>query len=220
MKWLNKLSEAKISFYTYKLNINDCIIYNYEPSNSNTRSCIIISGLLYLQKVFLNGEKLCIAILTKDTLLHLDFKNSSKKLYYYQLISLHTSYIISLCNHDLYTKKKQHLNIILNMQKGYCKTLIAYEKMIHILAHKYIKYRVIQLLLFLSTEEGNIINNAIIIPFYISQSSISNIVGSNKNTISKVIKALEKQKIICYSKYKRRIIIQDIIGLNKAKLIM
>lgn len=218
MKWLNKLSEARISFYTYKLNINDCIIYNYELFNSNTRSFIVISGLLYLQKVFLNGEKLCIAILTRDTLLHLDFNNISKKLYYYQLISLNTSYIISLCNNDLYAKKKQH--IILNMHKGYCKTLIAYEKMIHILTHKYIKYRVIQLLLFLSIEEGNIINNTIIIPFYISQSSIGNIVGSNKNTINKIIKALEKQKIICYSNYKRRIIIKDIIGLNKAKLIL
>nr|YP_009546635.1 global nitrogen transcriptional regulator [Gelidium kathyanniae]AYO27983.1 global nitrogen transcriptional regulator [Gelidium kathyanniae] len=217
MKWLNKLSELKISFHTFKLSNNDSIIYNNEPFNE--RSFVIISGLLYLQKIFLNGEKLCIAILTKNTLLSLDPENTSKALYYYQLVSLNTSYIISLHTHNLSTRKKQHINLILNMHKEYYKTLIAYERMIQILTHKYIKYRIIQLLLFLSKEEGNIINNTIIIPFYISQSNIGNIVGSNKNTVNKIIKSLEVQKIICYSN-KKRIIIQDIIALNKAKLIL
>nr|YP_009565127.1 global nitrogen transcriptional regulator [Gelidium galapagense]QBA96478.1 global nitrogen transcriptional regulator [Gelidium galapagense] len=217
MKWLNKLSELKISFHTFKLSNNDSIIYNNEPFNE--KSFVIISGLLYLQKIFLNGEKLCIAILTKNTLLSLDSENTSKALYYYQLVSLNTSYIISLHTHNLSARKKQHINLMLNMHKEYYKTLIAYERMIQILTHKYIKYRVIQLLLFLSKEEGNIINNTIIIPFYISQSNIGNIVGSNKNTVNKIIKSLEVQEIICYSN-KKRIIIQDIIALNKAKLIL
>nr|YP_009244373.1 global nitrogen transcriptional regulator [Gelidium vagum]AMK96615.1 global nitrogen transcriptional regulator [Gelidium vagum] len=217
MKWLNKLSELKISFHTFKLNNNDSIIYN---KSSNAKSFIVISGSLYLQKIFLNGEKLCIAILTKNTLLNLDSTTINKASYYYQLVSLNTSYIISLHTNNLSTKKIQHVNLILNLNKGYYKTLIAYEIMIHVLAHKYIKYRIIQLLLFLSKEEGHIINNTVIIPFYINQSTIGNIVGSNKNTVNKIIKALETQKIICYSNHTKRIIIQDIIALNKTKLIL
>nr|QJH88370.1 ntcA [Pterocladia lucida] len=217
MKWLNQLSTSRISFYIYKLNQNDAIIY--DDHLSNKQYIIIIYGLLYLEKIFKNNESMCLAILTKNTLIQLNSKIMRRDQYYYKLVSLNTSYLISFYSSNLSIKNKKHINILININKSYYRTLLKYEKMIHILTHKYIKYRVIQLILLLAQEQGKITNNKITITTQITQSIIGSIVGSNKNTIHKIINYLKQNRIINYSNKKSEITIIDLIALNKFKSI-
>lgn len=215
MEWLNILSTSNISFRTYKLYKNDAMIYNSQ-FNENI-FIIIVHGLLYLQKIFNNEENLCLAILTENTLVKLNREIKGQKLCYYKLVSLDTSYIICFENNEVSTKYINNTQIFKKIHTTYHKTILQYEQMIYIFAHKYVKYRLIQLLIFLAKEKGTVNENQVEIPLYINHSTIGSIVGSNKNTIYKIIKDLTKENLINYSIRQNTITILDVIGLNKLK---
>ena len=217
IQWLNILARLQIPFYIYKLHLNDSIIYKSE--NLERKTIIILKGSLLLQKNFNNHENLCVAILHKNTLINSfhDYNNINQLSHYYKIISLNTSYIISFRNCNLLTNNKAQNLLLLKLNMAYNQSLIAYEDMIHIITHKYIKYRLIQLLLFLCKKHGMSTNNTIIIRLPISQSNIALIVGSNKNTINKIIQNLQKHKVIQYFSHNKIIIINDIMILNKFK---
>ena len=216
-QWINILTKLQIPFYIYKLHIHDSIIYKSE--NLRGKILILLEGSIYLQKIFNNNESICIAILHKNSLINSSYDHNyiSQLSYYYQIVSLSTTYIISFHTYNLQTYNTNLCLLLMKLNRAYSQSLLAYENMIHIMTHKYIKYRTIQLILLLCKEKGITKNNKILIKLSINQSSIGEIVGSNKNTICKIIQNLKKQKIIKYSNYNKMIIINDIIALNKFK---
>lgn len=218
MEWLNKLSKHNIPFKTYKLNHGDAIIYN--PLFQQNKCILIIHGLLYVQKTFNNKESLCIAILTDNTIINLHQFNSYQKLYYYQLVSLNISYLVSFRLCDIPLEDLENREILTSINSAYYKTISQYEEMVHILTHKYIKYRFIQLLLFLAKEKGSVVENQIVIELYMNQSIMGSIVGSNKNTIYSVINHLTEKRLIHCSVKNNTIYILDLIGLNQVKSII
>ena len=216
-QWINILTKLQIPFYIYKLRIHDSIIY--KPENFREKIIILLEGSIYLQKIFNNNESICIGILHKNTLINSSYDHNyiNQLSYYYQIVSLSTTYIISFHNCNLLTNNTDIYLLLLKLNKAYNQSLAAYENMIHIMTHKYIKYRTIQLILLLCKEKSITKSNKILIRLSINQSSIGEIVGSNKNTINKIIQNLQKQQIIKYCNHNKMIIINDIIALNKFK---
>nr|YP_010985902.1 global nitrogen transcriptional regulator [Grateloupia asiatica]WOL36820.1 global nitrogen transcriptional regulator [Grateloupia asiatica] len=214
MQWVQQLSIQKIPFYIYKLNKHDCILY--ESSKNSQKSLIILHGIMYVLKVFTNNEITSTAILSENHIINIKSTTSHPKHYYYKAIAFETTYIISFQWQDITRQDKVSTLIFNQIIKSYENTIYRYEQMSHIMTHKYIKNRIVQLILFLCQEFGVVKKQEIIIPFEISQINIGNIVGSNKVTTNKIIKTLSNQSLIKYSKNKK-IILKDPLSLNYIK---
>nr|YP_009298045.1 global nitrogen transcriptional regulator [Plocamium cartilagineum]AOM67983.1 global nitrogen transcriptional regulator [Plocamium cartilagineum] len=201
MKWINNLSALKIPFYIYKLNINDSIIYIRNKHNQNKLN-IILHGIIYVIKKFTNKEILTLAILTSNHNININNISLKHENYYYEAIAIQDTYIICFKWTDFISKQNFLHNTFINVIKSYQNTLYRYETMNQILKHKYIKNRIIQLILFLCIEFGKINNQGIYIPFKISQITIATLVGSNRVTVNKTINQLCNEMLIsyCYQK--------------------
>lgn len=197
MKWINHFTVSKIPFYVYKLHKGDSIVY-IQNSGKDT-SIIILHGTLYLLKIFTNKEILTLGILNKENIIH---PIAEQQYCYYKLIAIEESFLISFKWKDLISNNNAENNLLMNIIKASQSTLYKYEIMNNILIHKYTKHRVIQLILFLCKEFGLIEKNQIIIPFYISQITISIITGSNRCTINKIMHSLYNKNAISYSNQK------------------
>nr|YP_009294549.1 global nitrogen transcriptional regulator [Asparagopsis taxiformis]AOM66032.1 global nitrogen transcriptional regulator [Asparagopsis taxiformis] len=216
MKWIYYFSSCHIPFNIYKLQTGDAIIYQY--TSHKYQSIIILQGLLYITKQFTNHEKACIAILQTNNvfdsynLLLNTQKNDST--YYYKLVALQTTFILSFQLQDLNINKNNiNSNLLLNIIASYQNTINKYKIMNNILIHKYMQNRIIQLLLTLSEEFGIIHKHSIIIPFVISQHTISEIVGSNRITVNRILRKLCKNQLISYS-YNKYIQINNPLALS------
>lgn len=214
MQWVQKLSILNIPFYIYKLNKHDCILY--ESSKNSHKSLIILHGIMHVLKVFTNNEISSTAILSDDHIINIKSTTNHLKHYYYKAIAFETTYIISFQWQDIATQDKVSTLILSQIIKSYENTLYRYEQMSHIMTHKYMKNRIVQLIFFLCQEFGVIKKQEIIVPFEISQINIGNIIGSNKVTTNKIIKTLSDQSLIKYSKNKK-IILKDPLSLNYIK---
>nr|YP_009296307.1 global nitrogen transcriptional regulator [Sebdenia flabellata]AOM65242.1 global nitrogen transcriptional regulator [Sebdenia flabellata] len=201
MQWIYNFTTYKIPFYIYKLKKNDCIIY---PANySKNKSVIILNGILYLLKTFTNGETISLAILNTNNIINIIDNHIEPRHYYYRAIALEETYIISFQWDNIYINNNIKPQIIKNIINSYQKTIYKYEIMNHIITHKEIKNRVIQLILYLCEEFGIIKKKHIFIPFEISQVTLSTITGSNKVTINKIMKTLNQKMLIQYTLNKK-----------------
>nr|QCI06569.1 global nitrogen transcriptional regulator [Erythroglossum lusitanicum] len=200
MQWINAFSNSQIKYYIYKLNKGDSIIYNYYETYN--KSLIILSGIIYIIKIFTNREIIPIAILNTNNIICLDNLYTTKQ-NYYKLTAFEQTYIISFNMNEL--KYESHIckSLTSNIIKSYDLTLKKYELMNNILMQKNIQNRLIQIILFLSLEFGIVYQQKIIIPFTLSQKNLANITGSNKITINRIIHKLSKQMIIKYSLKKK-----------------
>nr|YP_009332845.1 global nitrogen transcriptional regulator [Membranoptera tenuis]AKL79101.1 global nitrogen transcriptional regulator [Membranoptera tenuis] len=209
MKWINNFSNSHIPYYIYKLNKGDKILYN--PNKIYNRSIIILHGVIYLFKIFQNKEIFPLAILKTNNIIDLEYSYETQ--HYYTIIALDQAYLMSFSllniKNKIYIKKQ----ILFNIIYGQKLTLKQYELMNQILRHKYIKYRILQLIFLLSLEFGIIHKNKIIIPFSLSQKNLSIIIGSNKITINQIMNYLSKKTIIKYST-KKIIHIENIVNLQ------
>ena len=203
MRWIHNFTNQKIPFYIYKLNHKDSLIYT--NNNQLNQTIIILHGILLILKVFTNGEILSVAILRENNIINIKKDTKEVKHYYYKAIALEETWLISIKSNYLYL-----LSPIMtkNVIKSYYNTLHQYELMNQILVHKEAKYRMIQLIVYLSEQFGYRYNNYIYIRFNISQSILSLIIGANKITINKIIKILKQNMAIKVSKNK-------IIYINK-----
>nr|YP_009326625.1 global nitrogen transcriptional regulator [Membranoptera platyphylla]AMJ16882.1 global nitrogen transcriptional regulator [Membranoptera platyphylla] len=209
MKWINSFSNSQIPYYIYKLNKGDKILYN--PNKIYNRSIVILQGVIYLFKIFQNKEIFPLAILKTNNII--DLECSYETQHYYTIIALDQTYLMSFSLSDIKNKIYIKKQILLNIIYGQKITLKQYELMNQILRHKYIKYRILQLILLLSLEFGIIHENKIIIPFSLSQKNLSIIIGSNKITINQIMNYLSKKTIIKYST-KKIIHIENIFNLQ------
>nr|YP_009397325.1 global nitrogen transcriptional regulator [Thuretia quercifolia]ARW66511.1 global nitrogen transcriptional regulator [Thuretia quercifolia] len=210
MKWLNNFSSANITYYIYKLNKNDFFIL--DPKISKDQSFIILNGIILIIKVFSNKKYFPLIILNTNNIISLEYFSTNSN-YYYKLIALDKTYILSFSIKDLKGNNKIKPEIFHSIIDGYHITLTKYEIMNSILVHKLAKHRIIQLILFLSFEFGTISNKKILIPFSLSQKKLALITKSNKITVNKIIKHLCKEKIIKYL-YKKIICIINIDKLT------
>nr|WCH55416.1 global nitrogen transcriptional regulator [Hypnea brasiliensis] len=196
MKWLNYFLNFNIPFYIYKLNINDSIILSNDIKIN--QPMIILYGIVYIIKSFYNNKKTTIAILEANNILHIN--QIKEKNCHYKIIAISTSFLISFQWKNLVNINKSFNHMIFKeIIKLYIKTNKKYEMMNIIMSHKYIKNRVIQLLLFCARDFGNINREKITICYYISQNTIAIISGSTRTTINRILKHLNYNKSIEYS---------------------
>jgi len=196
MTWIHSFSHLKIPFYIYKLNRGDSIIRN--PCIQDNRCIIILHGIIHEIQIFTNNEILSIAILKKNNIIDLNYNFISYKSYH-KLIAIEETYIISFSYNELKYSNTTNIQFFDNLINGYKMTLYQHKIMRQILAHKYMKSRVIQLILFLSIEFGIIERTQIKVPFIIKKTDIAVMTGTNVNTINKIIKQLHQNKFINYS---------------------
>lgn len=208
MKWIQNFSDSKIPFYIYELNKGDYITYTIDTLAN--KHIIILHGIAYIIKIFSNQETIILGILEENTIIK---EPKHQKYGNYGIVAMQNTFLLSFTWQDILQNKNIQLSLLKNILISYNQTLYNYEKMVDILSHKSAKNRVIQLILFLSQEFCIIQNNYIIIPFYVSQTTISIIIGSNKSTVNKIINELCQVCIISYL-YNKYICIKDPLRLS------
>lgn len=208
MKWIQNFSNSKIPFYIYELNKGDYITYTI--GTLKNKYIIILYGIAYIIKIFSNKETIILGILEKNNII----KEPKYQMYgNYSIIAIQKTFLLSFTWQDIIKNQNIQLSLLNNILISYNQTLYKYEKMVYILSHKSAKNRIIQLILFLSQEFCIIQNNYIVIPFYISQTTMSTIIGSNKSTVNKIMHELCNFYMISYL-YDKYICIQDPLKLS------
>lgn len=210
MKWINYFSASTIPFSVYKIAKGDSILYH--PNQSKSKSLLIIDGLVYLLKIFTNNEILSVALLNKNHIINI-MKTYNNNYFYYKAVAIKDTFCICFVWEELKNNFKCNNYLLIELIESYQKTIYQYEIINNIIAHRYIKNRIVQLILFLSTEFGIVNKQNIIIPLEISQTTIGIIIGSNRITVNQILQQLYKQNIISYSPQKY-IILHDPLALN------
>nr|YP_009398136.1 global nitrogen transcriptional regulator [Gredgaria maugeana]ARW67322.1 global nitrogen transcriptional regulator [Gredgaria maugeana] len=208
MKWIKFLARNKIPHYIYKLKQEDCIILN-NIKNKNNSILIILSGCIFITKVFPNKEILPIAILhINDIFIE---KNKELKIYY-KLVALETTYILTF-NTSILNKNKISTLLEISIINAYKKTIEKYEAINNIMCQKSIKNRILQLILNISLQFGKVRNQQILIPFQLSNKNIAILTGTSKNTVNKIMRTIYSKSII-KDLDKKIIILDNILNLN------
>nr|YP_009399597.1 global nitrogen transcriptional regulator [Dictyomenia sonderi]ARW69203.1 global nitrogen transcriptional regulator [Dictyomenia sonderi] len=189
MQWIKFLTQHKIPYYIYKLRKEDYIILNKTDHN---KIIIILSGIVFITKVFPNRELLPIAILDKNNIL---IKSKKKTTIYYKIIALDTAYILTLNEYNL---NKNNISVLIgiNLLNSYKKTIEQYETMNNIISQKDTKNRILQLIFIICLKFGKVKSQKIFIPFTLSNKNIAILTGTSENTVNKVIRKIYKQSII------------------------
>nr|YP_009396081.1 global nitrogen transcriptional regulator [Dasya naccarioides]ARW65267.1 global nitrogen transcriptional regulator [Dasya naccarioides] len=213
MQWINTLNNYKIPYYIYKLNKGDKVIYS--KNITYNQSIIILYGTIYFFKTINHHKIFPLAILNTNNIISLKNLYNDNK-YYYKLIALENTYVISFNIKKIKRSKKQETKIFFRIIYSQQLTLKNYERMNLVLKHKYIKYRIIQMILLLFLQFGIINNNSIYIPFNLSQKHLTIILGTNKTIVNQTINKLLKKMIIQYSTKK----IMYIKNLSKLQTIL
>nr|YP_010904158.1 global nitrogen transcriptional regulator [Caulacanthus ustulatus]WCH57409.1 global nitrogen transcriptional regulator [Caulacanthus ustulatus] len=192
MRWIKEFLKLEVPFCTYKLKQGDSIIYV-----DNNKSFIVLHGIVYISKTFTNEETITLGILEVGNIINNPISSTN---YYYKIYAIVDTFLLSfqwaqLINYNNYLSKQLFFKLIeLNEL-----TKKKYEIMNTILCHKDIKSRVSQLILVLLSDIGIIHKTTITIPCYISQNIISDITGSTRSRINKILKSFYNTKIIEYT---------------------
>nr|YP_009654457.1 Global nitrogen transcriptional regulator [Pleurostichidium falkenbergii]QCH39744.1 Global nitrogen transcriptional regulator [Pleurostichidium falkenbergii] len=191
MKWIKFFTINKIPYYIYKLNKEDSIVLS-NINNKDNKVTFILSGIIYIKKVFSNKEILPIAILNENNIFAI---NNKEENIYYQLSALKTTYILTLGEYFL---KKANSKILLeiNILTTYQKTIEQYQYMNMIMSQKNILNRIIQIIFILCLKFGKVKNKNIVLPFKLSKQNIAIMAGTSENTVNKIMKKVYKGGII------------------------
>nr|YP_010851705.1 Global nitrogen transcriptional regulator [Echinothamnion hystrix]WGH14560.1 Global nitrogen transcriptional regulator [Echinothamnion hystrix] len=208
MKLIKFLTNNKIPYYIYKLKKEDFIILN-NIKNKNHNILIILSGTIFITKVFPNKELLPIAILNKNNIL---IKNNKELKIYHKLVALEKTYVLTL---DLFILKQDKVNTLLKMNilNPYKKTIEQYEVINNIMSQKNIKNRILQLILNICLQFGKVKNQQIFIPFQLSNKNIAILTGTSENTVNKIMKQIYNKSII-KNLNKKVIFLDNILNLD------
>nr|YP_010619944.1 Global nitrogen transcriptional regulator [Symphyocladia marchantioides]WAX03957.1 Global nitrogen transcriptional regulator [Symphyocladia marchantioides] len=204
MKWVKILAQNKIPYYIYKIKQEDFIILN----KNNSNIIIILSGILFITKVFPNKESLPIAMLNKHDIF---IKNNKEAKIYYKIIALEKAYLLTLNTNNL--EKSKNILIKNDILNSYKQTVNEYEAMNNVMSQKQIKNRILQLIFTICLKFGKIKNQKILIPFKLSNKNIAILTGTSKNTVNKIMREIYQQNII--QEYNNKIIyINNIYNLK------
>nr|YP_009243974.1 global nitrogen transcriptional regulator [Sporolithon durum]AMK96216.1 global nitrogen transcriptional regulator [Sporolithon durum] len=191
MRWIQLLEEENFSFTIYKLKRYDSIII---APNSNAKNLLIIlDGFINMLKVFTNNETLCLGLLTNNCIIQ-QYNITSKPInYYYKANAMTLTIVLSININSLIINKNTKNLLISYLVSSYSKTLTSYETIFTIYAQKNATRKIIQLLLILSEEFGNLSNTDIKIPFGLTHYSLSIIIGINRVNVTKIMNYLQSQ---------------------------
>jgi len=193
MEWIHYLSNSNIPFYIYKIKSGDAIIE--ACSYKLKKLAIILHGTIYLSQIFSNQETIPISILHKNNIIDLD----NYLLYhqsYYKISAIKESYIMLVSSNDLINYQEINNRILYSLLINYKLTLYNENHIRYILSHKSIKYRLIQLLIILSTYFGKIDKDLVKIQLKIKIEDLAILTGSNINITHKILNILKSQKIL------------------------
>ena len=195
MEWINNFINANISYYVYKLDKGDCILYTKKMNNK--KSIIILHGILGIFKTINTKKMYLLMLLSQNDYINFNLDGILNEIQIsYKAIAFEKTYLISFSlNKQNCTYEEKVLIKIIQAQE---KTLKKYEAIEEILKFKYFKHRLIQFILLLSLEFGFVYKNQVIIPFHIPIKYLSIIVGVNKKTISKFVKLYDQKTIVNY----------------------
>lgn len=214
MVWLEYLENSNMSFNIQILKKNDSIIITHLLQE--TQLVIILDGLVQIIKIFTNGESLCTNLLKANNIIQLNHTQTKHLTYYYRATAITKTAIASIPMQEL-TKKIKRTSKTQQSIKRFIKLNIynhaSYDIMNHILCHKNTKKRIIQLLLILSKEFGQVQQKHIIIPFYLSHKTISIITGSHRVNTTRIMNKLKTDEMIAYNS--QQLIIYNIIRLSQ-----
>jgi hypothetical protein len=197
MALLNSLIKPINTTYSYKLKAGDSLVIH----RGTTNTYIILEGSLIMNRIFTNKEIFTTSLITTGNVVITFFDSLHATNYFYQVEAISTTYLISFNNLE-HTITSKYINIVFN-----------YYSIAEILIHKSVKHRLIHLLLILSHMFGKQQQEHISIDLTLSYGILSSITGSSRNTISRLIKVLENDNLIKYSKNK--IIIKSLVNLSK-----
>nr|YP_009314408.1 Global nitrogen transcriptional regulator [Liagora harveyana]SCW22662.1 Global nitrogen transcriptional regulator [Liagora harveyana] len=188
----------------HKLEPGDVLIIY--PNDKNIY--IIAQGILIMSRLFSNGERFSSDLIHTGYMIKDMFKNNRIYNYCYEMTAVSPTYIINI------SKRSEHSNKQYGVDHYHNKTLPK-TSFSSLWAQKNIRNRIIHLLLILSEITGYEDNYSlsINIDLQLSYQLIATITGSTRNTVSKMIKQMEKDNIIVYNN--KKIIIYDLLNLNK-----
>nr|YP_010171051.1 global nitrogen transcriptional regulator [Chondria tumulosa]QSD57192.1 global nitrogen transcriptional regulator [Chondria tumulosa] len=207
--WIHSLKNSQIPYCIYKISDKDSIILSNKYKNKN-QFIIILYGSLYITKIFKNKQIQPIIILNENNIFH-NNKNDNK--FYYKLTALEKSYIISIKTNKIKISSQISYKLINNIIESYKKTFMTYQLINEATNEKYIKNRVIKIILLLFSQFGIFNKKKVYLPFKISQKSLAIISGTNPKTISKIINQIRKKSSIFRSN-KKLIYIENIFNLT------
>nr|AYR06392.1 global nitrogen transcriptional regulator [Rhodogorgon sp.] len=208
---IHDLEQEHISFQIYTLSKEDSIILTCDPPNNQL--LIILDGLVKLSKIFTNEEIVCMGILKRDYILHYSVLRADTNNHYYKALALSETLILSIQFTEIINKVYQKNNLLKQLILSYSYSTKGYKNMIKILSHRQIKNRIIQLILILCEELGQVDAKSIIVPLYLSHNIVSIITGSHRITVARIMKQLQNKKLISYNR--KGLIIHDIIRLSR-----
>nr|YP_009313999.1 Global nitrogen transcriptional regulator [Hommersandiophycus borowitzkae]SCW22253.1 Global nitrogen transcriptional regulator [Hommersandiophycus borowitzkae] len=206
MQLINLPMQNQSSKYIYKLEPGDrLMIY---PSNDNIY--VIIDGILIINKLFSNQEKFSTDLIYTGYIIYNLFQTHKISNYCYEVEPLSTSYIISIDykkNNDIY----QYSQVLYNTaHHGHA--LLSHINLLDLWVHKNIKHRIIHLVLALCEIAGQDYQTYIRIDIRLTYNTIATITGSNRNTVSTLMKQLETDRLLIHQiPY---IIVNNIFKLN------
>lgn len=202
MQLIDKISKKHNIPYIYALNHGDALIIHAE----NTNVYIILEGIMLLQKQFTNNEIVTTHILYSGNMINAEFKPSYKTNYFYKIEAISKTYIgsLSLSHKNTFFKQVVYYKNKDDLYKSHNTT--------EILIHKNVKHRFIHLIFLLGELFGKTYYKKIIIELQITHAMFASLIGTNTNTVSKIIKYLEKLNLISYSK--KQIIIYSLSSLS------
>lgn len=193
MKWIHYLSNLNIPFYIYKIKSGDAIIKTC--NHKLQKSAIILHGTIYLSQVFSNQEITPISILHKNNIIDLENYISYNQSYY-KISALKETYVMLVSINELTKYNQINSHIFYSLLTNYKLTLYNENHIRYILSHKNIKYRIIQLLIILSTYFGKIDKDIVNIQLKIKMEDLAILTGSNVNVTNKILHTLKKQNIL------------------------
>lgn len=213
MRWIQLLEKEKFTFKIHRLKRYDSVIISSYFNTNNL--LIVLDGFVNILKVFTNHQTICLGLLTNNCMIqnyHINKKNIN---YYYKITAMTFTLLLSIEVNSLMIIKKPTNLLIPYLVYAYSKTLSNYETMLTIFVQKNVKKKIIQLLLHLSEEFGNLNYKNIKIPFRLTHDSLSQIIGSNRVSVTKVMACLQSKHLILHNK--AYLIIYDIVKLSEYK---
>lgn len=194
MKWLKKLENCNISFHIHILDKEDFIVI--KKGNEEKHIIYIVDGLMKLIKVFSNSEKICVELLHSYQAA-VTYGSSSRTGNYCNILTAVTyTKIVTISAKEINKIRVSRVNeIVQNIMHQQNKNY----QIASILSHRNTKKRIIQLIMILAKQFGQIKGQVIMIPFHLSNQAIADIIGSQRGTVNKIINELRKNKSIKYS---------------------
>nr|YP_009541778.1 global nitrogen transcriptional regulator [Neogoniolithon spectabile]AYR05987.1 global nitrogen transcriptional regulator [Neogoniolithon spectabile] len=179
--WISIFKNWNASFSIYTIYKNDSIIF--DKTFSRDKSIVILDGYIQLLQIFTNQEIVCKKLLGKQEIIPYYFFTDSDTTFYYKANALTKTVVAILCS------KK----IKIDTPYYFTSTYNEYS-MISILCHRSTQKRMVQFILILSYKFGYFHKNIITIPFDITHQDISNIVGSQRVNVTRIMNQLKEKK--------------------------